>query len=305
MNHDLELVENTLAQYLPETEGFQKTIMDAMKYSVQAGGKRLRPIFILETFRLFGGKEESFVQPFMAAIEMIHTYSLVHDDLPAMDDDDYRRGRKTTHIVYGEAIGILAGDALLNYAFETALAFQEHIDTLFREGKMNGEEAFSMMRRGNEAMSILAGKAGIYGMIGGQVVDVENTDKPLDKEQLDFIYALKTSALIEASMMIGACLAGADNDSINKIEKIARNVGLAFQIQDDILDVISTEEVLGKPVLSDEKNHKVTYVTLEGLEKSQEYVKKLSDEAVSLLHTLTVENSFLENLIDMLVHRVK
>lgn len=305
MRENLELVENTLAAYLPKSEGLQKNIMDAMSYSVQAGGKRLRPIFILETFRLFGGKEESLVQPFMAAMEMIHTYSLVHDDLPAMDNDDYRRGRKTTHIVYGEAMGILAGDALLNYAFETAMKYQQAIEDAFSKGKMNGEEAFSMMRRGNEAMSILAKKAGIYGMIGGQVVDVENTDKPLDKEQLDFIYALKTSALIEASMMIGACLAGADNDSINRIEKIARNVGLAFQIQDDILDVISTDEVLGKPVLSDEKNHKVTYVTLEGLEKSQKYVQSLSDEAVELLHTLPIENPFLEKLISKLVHRMK
>lgn len=305
MKKNLELVENTLDAYLPKVEGLQKNIMDAMRYSVQAGGKRLRPIFLLETFRLFGGEEESLVQPFMAAMEMIHTYSLVHDDLPAMDDDDYRRGRKTTHIVYGEAMGVLAGDALLNYAFETAMKYQERIEEEFRTGKINGEEAFSMMRRGNKAFAILAKKAGIYGMIGGQVVDVENTDKPLGKEQLDFIYALKTSALIEASMMIGACLAGADNDSINKIEIIARNVGLAFQIQDDILDVISTEEVLGKPVLSDEKNHKTTYVTLEGLEKSQGYVKKLSSEAVTLLHTLTAHNHFLENLIDMLVHREK
>lgn len=305
MKKDLELVENTLEAYLPKVEGLQKTIMDAMRYSVQAGGKRLRPVFMLETFRLFGGKEESIVQPFMAAMEMIHTYSLVHDDLPAMDDDDYRRGRKTTHIVYGEAMGVLAGDALLNYAFETAMKYQEHIEEEFLSGKMNSEEAFSLMRRGNEAIAILGKKAGIYGMIGGQVVDVENTEKPLTKEQLDFIYALKTSALIEASMMIGACLAGADNDSINKMEKIARNVGLAFQIKDDILDVISTEEVLGKPVLSDEKNHKTTYVTLEGLEKSREYVKKLSGEAVTLLHTLTAQNHFLEKLIDMLVHREK
>ena len=154
-------------------------------------------------------------------------------------------------------------------------------------------------------MQILAHKAGIYGMIGGQVVDVENTDKPLTKEQLDFIYALKTSALIEASMMIGACLAGADNDSINTVEKMANNIGKAFQIQDDILDITSTEEVLGKPVLSDEKNKKTTYVTIEGLDKAQKSVQDLSDEAVALLHTLPFENVFMENLINMLVHRVK
>lgn len=305
MSKDLELVEKTLAAYLPKETGFQKTVIEAVNYSVNAGGKRLRPIFILETYRLFGGTDPAIVEPFMAAMEMIHTYSLVHDDLPAMDDDEYRRGRKTTHVVYGEAIGILAGDALLNYAFETAFKFQDQVEAALEQGRMNDKEAFALSRRGNRAMKILAEKAGIYGMIGGQVVDVENTDKPLTKAQLDFIYQLKTSALIEASMMIGACLAGADNDSINTIEKIARNIGLAFQIQDDILDVISTEEVLGKPVLSDEKNHKTTYVTLEGLEKSQEYVQSLSDEAVTLLHSLTAENTFIENLIYMLVHRVK
>lgn len=305
MSKDLELVEKTLAAYLPKETGFQKTVIEAVNYSVNAGGKRLRPVFILETYRLFGGTDDAIVEPFMAAMEMIHTYSLVHDDLPAMDDDEYRRGRKTTHVVYGEAIGILAGDALLNYAFETAVKFQDQVETALEQGRINDKEAFVLSRRGNCAMKILAQKAGIYGMIGGQVVDVENTDKPLTKAQLDFIYKLKTSALIEASMMIGACLAGADNDSINTIEKIARNIGLAFQIQDDILDVISTEEVLGKPVLSDEKNHKTTYVTLEGLEKSQEYVQNLSDEAVTLLHTLSAENTFIENLIYMLVHRVK
>lgn len=305
MSRDLELVEKALAAYLPEETGFQKTVIEAVNYSVNAGGKRLRPIFMLETYRLFGGTDSKAVEPFMAAMEMIHTYSLVHDDLPAMDNDEYRRGRKTTHIVYGEAMGILAGDALLNYAFETAVKFQDHVEAAMENGKIHEKEAFALSRRGNRGMKILAEKAGIYGMIGGQVVDVENTDKPLTKAQLDFIYQLKTSALIEASMMIGACLAGADNDSINTIEKIARNIGLAFQIQDDILDVISTEEVLGKPVLSDEKNHKTTYVTLEGLDKSQNYVQRLSDEAVALLHSLTAKNTFIENLIYMLVHRVK
>lgn len=305
MEQDLELVEKTLAAYLPKVEGFQKTVMEAANYSVNAGGKRLRPIFILETFRLFGGKDTTLAEPFMAALEMIHTYSLVHDDLPAMDDDEYRRGRKTTHIVYGEAMGILAGDALLNYAFETALKYQDVLDDAVAEGKIDEKEAYDYSRRGIKALQILANKAGIYGMIGGQTVDVENTDKPLSKEQLDFIYRLKTSALIEGAMMIGACLAGADQESMNKIEKIAGNVGLAFQIQDDILDVISTEEVLGKPVLSDEKNHKTTYVTIDGLEKSQDCVQALSNEAVELLHTLTFKNTFIENLIYMLVHRVK
>ena len=305
MEKDLEMVGQALSLYMPKEEGLQKTVIEAANYSINAGGKRIRPIFILETYRLFGGTDFSMIWPFMSAMEMIHTYSLVHDDLPAMDDDEYRRGRKTTHVVYGEAVGILAGDALLNYAFETALKYHDLVEQAVVDGKIKEEIAYALTKRGNKALQILANKAGIYGMIGGQVVDVENTEKPLSREQLDFIYNLKTSALIEASMMIGACMAGADNDSIKKIEKIAKNIGLAFQIQDDILDVISTKEMLGKPVLSDEKNHKTTYVTLEGLEKSQKTVKDLSDEAVNLLHSLGLDSTFVENLINMLVHRMK
>jgi geranylgeranyl diphosphate synthase type II len=249
-------IEEILKKYLPEKNGYQKVIMEAMEYSVLAGGKRLRPMLMQETFRLFGG-EGDLVEPFMAAIEMIHTYSLVHDDLPAMDNDDYRRGRKTTHVVYGEAMGILAGDALLNYAFETATkTFTMHPEKSLQIGK---------------ALQVLAGKAGIYGMIGGQVVDVESAGNLVSKEVLDFIYELKTSALIESSMMIGAILAGADTATIKDMEIIAKNVGIAFQIQDDILDVTSTAEVLGKPIMSDEKNEKTTYVTLVGLEKAKEY----------------------------------
>jgi len=305
MSQDLAFIEKILKRYLPKAEGEQKTVIDACNYSVNAGGKRIRPIMILETFRLFGGKNEEIVAPFMAAMEMIHTYSLVHDDLPAMDNDAFRRGRKTTHVVYGEAMGILAGDALLNYAFETALTFHDSIEAAVDKGEISETEGFILSQRGIRAMKILAGKAGIYGMIGGQAVDVENTNNPLTRAQLDFIYNLKTSALIEASMMIGACIAGADNDSINKVERIAKNIGLAFQIQDDILDVVSTEEVLGKPILSDEKNHKTTYVTLEGLERAKESVKTLSGEAVVMVKELSADHAFLVNLIDMLVHRVK
>jgi len=264
--------------------------MDAMEYSVMAGGKRLRPMLMQETYKLFGGKGE-LVEPFMAAMEMIHTYSLVHDDLPAMDDDDYRRGRKTTHVVYGEAMGILAGDALLNFAFETAAkTFTMFPDKSLEIGK---------------ALQVLAGKAGIYGMIGGQVVDVESAGNSISKDVLDFIYELKTSALIESSMMIGAILAGADEAAVQAIEKIAKNVGIAFQIQDDILDVTSTIEELGKPIHSDEKNEKTTYVTLVGLEKAKEYVENISMEAIELLGTFTTEDSFLEELLKALIHRKK
>jgi geranylgeranyl diphosphate synthase type II len=255
-----------------------------------AGGKRLRPMLMKETYELLGGTEK-VIEPFMAAIEMIHTYSLVHDDLPAMDNDDYRRGRKTTHVVYGEGMGILAGDALLNFAFETAA------------------KAFTMFPGKSpeigKAIQILAGKAGIYGMIGGQVVDVESAGKSISKEVLDFIYELKTSALIESSMMIGAVLAGADDEAVQKIETIAKNVGIAFQIQDDILDVTSSTEVLGKPVLSDEKNEKTTYVTLVGVEQAKKYVEEISNEAIELLEEFESKNTFLEELLRELIHREK
>ena len=281
-------IEELLKAWLPEETGFQKTVLEAMNYSVLAGGKRLRPMLMQETFRMFGG-EGRLIEPFMAAIEMIHTYSLVHDDLPAMDNDEYRRGKKTTHAVYGEAMGILAGDGLLNLAFETAA------------------EAFSMeiSPRTAKGVQILSRKAGIYGMIGGQVVDVESEGQPLSREKLDFIYKLKTGALIESSMMIGAVLAGASDEEVAAIERVAGDVGLAFQIQDDILDVTSTLEVLGKPIHSDDKNHKTTYVTLEGLEKAKEDVERISRRALETLKSLDAENEFLEELIRMLITREK
>ena len=283
-------IEEILKSYLPEQSGYQRIIMDAMEYSLMAGGKRLRPMLMQETYRLFGGTEK-VIEPFMAAQEMIHTYSLVHDDLPAMDDDELRRGRKTTHVVYGEDMGILAGDALLNYAFETAAtAFDEYPEKALQIGK---------------AMKILGNKAGIYGMLGGQVVDVKETGHALDKDVLDFIYALKTGALLESSMMIGATLAGADDESIALIEKVASKVGLAFQVQDDILDVTSTAEVLGKPIHSDEKNEKTTYVTLLGIDKAEKIVEKESVEAIELLKSLPVRNDYLEWLLTQLIHRKK
>lgn len=296
MNFKQELEQRTqetdriLMAYLPEETGHQRIIMEAMNYSVMAGGKRLRPMLMKETYQLFGGNSK-VIEPFMAAMEMIHTYSLVHDDLPAMDNDEYRRGKKTTHVVYGEAMGILAGDALLNYAFETAVkAFEMAPDQSQTIG---------------QALRILAEKAGIYGMIGGQVVDVLDTGKKVSREELDFIYELKTGALIKASMMIGAVLAGASEMNIYKIEQIAADVGLAFQIQDDILDVTSTTEELGKPVKSDERNEKTTYVTTRGLDKAIEDVTRISEEALRLLDEIEEKNPFLELLIRELIHRKK
>lgn len=283
-------IEQIIKKYLPKEEGYQKTIMEAMNYSVLAGGKRLRPMLMQETYRLFGGRSE-VIEPFMAAIEMIHTYSLVHDDLPAMDNDEYRRGKKTTHAVYGEAMGILAGDALLNYAYETAA------------------RAFAMEPDNPgvcQAFQILTAKAGIYGMVGGQTVDVESEGKPgMTKEKLDFIYRLKTSALIEGAMLTGAVLAGATQGEQKIIEQTAGEVGLAFQIQDDILDVTSTMEVLGKPIGSDEKNHKITYVTYEGIEKAKADVASLSEQAIARMDSLVVKNEYLTELLRYLILREK
>lgn len=285
-----ERIEEILKTYLPEAKGRQALIMEAMGYSLMAGGKRLRPMLMGEVYALFGGTGR-LIEPFMAAIEMIHTYSLVHDDLPAMDNDEYRRGRRTTHVVYGEDIGILAGDALLNFAFETAC-------TAF-------DLAPERSRDIGRALKVLAEKAGIYGMIGGQTVDVKEAGHPVDGETLLFIYRLKTGALLEASVMIGALLAGAEEDEVRRLEEAAGKVGLAFQIQDDILDVTSTTEVLGKPVHSDEKNEKTTYVTWKGLEVSRREVERLTEEALKELSGLRCRNEFLEELIRRLVYREK
>ena len=284
-----EHMEQVIEHYLPQEEGCQRTVIEAMNYSIKAGGKRLRPMLMWETYKMFGGRSK-VIEPFMAAIEMIHTYSLVHDDLPAMDNDEFRRGKKTTHAQYGEAMGILAGDGLLNYAFETAA------------------KAFTI-EPGNvqvgKALSVLAGKAGIHGMLGGQCVDVESEGKPVTEETLRFIYHLKTGALLEASMMIGAILAGATGSEQKKVEQAAGELGLAFQIQDDVLDVTSTTEDLGKPVGSDEKNHKTTWVTLFGVDKAKQDVEELSKHSVSLMDALVVKNEFLTRLMLELVHRKK
>lgn len=289
LQQHLEETEEIVYRYLPREEGYQKTVLEAMNYSMKAGGKRLRPMLMMETYRLFGGNEK-IIEPFMAAIEMIHTHSLIHDDLPAIDNDEFRRGRKTTHIVYGEAMAILAGDGLLNLAYETACS------------------AF-LMEPGNmaigQAMTILASKTGVNGMLGGQTVDVEAVGQPLEKEKLDFIYRLKTGALLESSMMIGAVLAGASVRDVNRVERVASDVGLAFQIQDDILDLTSSSQVLGKPVHSDEKNNKTTYVTIEGIEKSKKDVETISKRAIETLKELPGKNEFLEELILSLITREK
>ena len=290
-------IEKLLERMLPEEAGLQKTIFSAMRYSLMAGGKRIRPLLIAETYRFFGGTDMTLAEPFMAAIEMIHTYSLIHDDLPALDNDDYRRGRLTSHKVYGEAMAILAGDALLNYAFETASKAMDHA--------RDDEELLRVMK----AFRILSSKPGINGMIGGQVVDVELTGKPIPEKTLRFIFELKTGALIEAAMMIGAQLAGASNEQIAAVEKAAGDIGMAFQIQDDVLDVIGNEALLGKPVHSDEKNEKTTWVTVYGLEQAKKDVAEYSEEAMAILAQMTgvtePEKSFLYDFVEHLIHRNK
>ncbi len=316
IRYKTEQIEALLKDYLPVEEGYQKVVLQAMNYSITAGGKRLRPMLMAESAALFTDTEEVWrfagsgsqgtdltertvlgrtLPLFMAALEMIHNYSLVHDDLPAMDNDEYRRGMKTTHVVYGEGMAVLAGDGLLNYAFETAARAFDYAGTI--------EE----YRRIAASMQILGRKAGIYGMIGGQCADLEaeKMDEGVSEEMLLYIHEHKTAALIQAAMTIGATLAGAGHAEIERLEKCAYNIGVAFQIQDDILDVTSSLEVLGKAVGSDEKNHKLTYVTMHGLEKSGEQVEELSREAVAILTSFPKRNAFLEELIEKLIYRKK
>lgn len=296
MNFREELEERTrnaediIRKYLPKEEGFSVNLIKAMNYSMEAGGKRLRPILLGEMYKVCGGTGE-LAEPFMAGIEMIHTHSLIHDDLPAIDNDQYRRGKKTTHVVFGESAAILAGDALLNYAYETAFKSFSLAE--------NEEE----LKKTTRALEILGKKTGIYGMLGGQGADVENDGKPLTREMVDYIYVNKTSALIEASLMAGAALAGIEE--LTDVESIGRKIGLAFQIQDDILDVTGNEKELGKPVGSDEKNHKTTYVTLEGMEKAGQEVQRLTEEALELLSQLPGDKSFLRELFLFLCTRRK
>ncbi len=278
-----------IKEYLPRSRGFSTDLADAMSYSLMAGGKRIRPVLMKAVFDLFEG-EGWIVEPFMAAIEMIHTHSLVHDDLPAIDNDDYRRGRLTTHKVYGENMGVLAGDALLNYAYETmlqAFGLTEDHEKVWR------------------AMRVIANKTGLNGMLGGQCVDVRTDGNPKSDKMLEYIYQNKTSALIEASMMAGAMLAGADKSEIALMEKAGRMIGLAFQIRDDILDVTGDEKKIGKPLHSDERNHKITYVTIHGVEASMLEVLRFTREASVLISSIGGDDEFILFLIQYLMGRDK
>ena len=282
--------------YLPERKGLQKTVIDAMDDAVEAGGKRIRPRLIYETYVMFCRKygrdiRNEAVAPFMAGMEMMHSASLIHDDLPCMDNDQLRRGKPTTWVTYGEDMATLAGDALMI----------ESLAVMARAAA--AEKGAEEKARAIEALNLFGYKAGYQGMTGGQTVDVENTGKPLSREQLDFIYRLKTGALLEASMMMGAILAGASAEEVSACEKIAANVGMSFQIRDDILDETATEEELGKPILSDAENDKTTFVSIYGLKAADEEVKKLSREAIELLRSLNCESGELEKIIVSLIDR--
>lgn len=281
-------INDIIIENLPVAQGKQKRLLEAINYSVRVGGKRVRPMLMLEAYKLCNGQNEKEVYPYMVALEYIHTYSLVHDDLPAMDNDDYRRGSLTTHKKFGEDFGILAGDGLLNYAYEVM---------------MNAILHSKDMEKNAKAGSIIAQKAGIYGMVGGQSVDVWLTDKSVGQNDLEFIFNCKTGALIEAAFMAGGVLAGANEDTVKQLEKAGNLVGVAFQIKDDILDITSTKEQFGKPVFSDERNKKTTYVTLYGIEKANQDVIKMSKKAEDMVRDIG-DNIFLVELINKLINRI-
>ena len=286
-----ENAENIIKEYMPVPGCYDGAIIEAMNYSVMAGGKRLRPVLIEVVYRLFGGKDD-VVKPCMAAMEMLHSYTLVHDDLPAIDNDDYRRGRYTTHKEFGEAAAILAGDGLLHQAYET---FIKAFD-------------YGVSEQTVKALRIFGDCTGIKGMLGGQAADVLNCGMEIADDLMYYIYDLKTGALIKGSMMIGAALAGAADGEIEKIAKAGTLIGLAFQIKDDILDLTGDEAVIGKPVHSDEKNNKKTYVTVNGIDKSEEDIRKFSKEAKEIIGEIgsdDEERRFLTELIDYLVDRNK
>ena len=291
--------EEVLRKYLPQADPCAKTVAEAASYSLLAGGKRLRPVILDASCRMYGGRSE-LAEPFMAALEMIHTFSLVHDDLPSMDDDEYRRGRKTTHIVYGEGMALLAGDALLNLAVETALTAFDKAQT--------PEETAAVIR----ALKVLMRNAGMEGMIGGQCADLEAEAHPeeTDAQKLLYIHRHKTACMIASAFQIGAILAGAPEQDIEDLGRVADDTGIAFQIIDDILDVTGDSKELGKLTGSDEKDGKVTYVTMHGLDGAEQEAGRLTEEALGLLDRLggtadAEEQAFLTDLVRSLLTRRK
>lgn len=280
----ISVIDKSLDNYIATKDNPQSLIYDAMRYSVFAGGKRLRPILMWETARIFG-KDWNDVKPFACALEMIHTYSLIHDDLPAMDNDDLRRGLPTSHIKFGEDIAILAGDALLNKSFE-----------IIAESDIEPKVAM-------KALKVLSTASGTEGMIGGQVVDLKSEGVEITLEQMQYIHSLKTGALIRAACTVGAILSDASPAEIQAIDEYALNLGIAFQIRDDILDVTGDTDDLGKPVGSDADLMKNTYITMCGLDKSELLVKEFSQKAKDALSVFSDKNEFLLRLTDYLINR--
>lgn len=287
LNSIVSKVNIYLKTLLPKEEIAQKNIIDAMTYSLEAGGKRLRPVLSISVSRLLGGKDEEIL-PYAAALEMIHTYSLIHDDLPCMDDDDLRRGKPTNHKVFGEAMAVLAGDGLLNRAFEVMIA-----------ASLSSAEKTNALK----TMEIIAGAASYHGMIGGQVIDMEIENKKVPRELLENMHSLKTGAMIRAAVLAPAYLVGTDENEIQALDGYARSIGLGFQVKDDILDVIGNDEVLGKKTGSDNVNGKTTFVTLFGLDKSQEILNNLTSDAINHLQIFGEKAEFLKEIAGYLLKR--
>lgn len=282
------IVEEKLNKIIEEKNNPQKIIYEAMNYSLLCGGKRLRPVLMLGAYELFDGNYER-VLPFACAMEMIHTYSLIHDDLPAMDNDDYRRGKLSNHKMYGEATAILAGDGLLNKAFETGLEAVIEFDM--------------DIKRAMRALLEIAKSSGSEGMIGGQVVDIFGNDKINDIHSLEYMYSLKTGAIIKSSIVAGAILGGAGEEEIQVLSTYAEKLGLAFQIEDDILDVVGNKEKLGKLTGSDAANHKTTYLSFMPLNEAKNKVKELTGEAIGALGMFGTKAGYLAVLAEYLTDR--
>lgn len=283
LNNDIRKVEHTLLSYLPDAKDGQEEIVRAMEYSLSNGGKRLRPVFALEFARACGGTRDDCL-PLACALEFVHTYSLIHDDLPCMDNDDMRRGKPSCHKQFSESTALLAGDALLTHAFDIVSSADLSDDKI------------------TSAVSLLAQNSGVCGMIGGQVIDLKYESENPTVKQLLNVYRMKTGALISASCLMGCISAGASTKQLSAASKFAYSLGIAFQIQDDILDIIGDEQKLGKPIGSDADNNKTTYVTITGIEKAKNDIKVLTDSAIKQLEYF--ENTeFLEMLARSLVNR--
>ncbi len=287
---DLQLIEKALYGYIPKGLTYEKNLVDSLSYSLKAGGKRIRPLLTLEFSRLCGGSDESAL-PFGCAVEMIHTYSLIHDDLPCMDDDDMRRGKPSNHKIYGEDIALLAGDALQSLAFEI-MSSEETVNLASAEASV-------------KCINILSSYCGTSGMVGGQVIDLENETKTADLDAVTECNRKKTAALIKAACEMGCVSAGADESKILSARKYGENIGIAFQIVDDILDVTSSDEELGKPVGSDVENNKSTYVSLLGIDECKKRVDILTKEAIESLSVFDGDKNALTELSLKLSNRNK